>query len=72
MEERLMNDERTRVEGEIDQIKGGVKQAVGKATGDRRTEAEGTLDEVKGNIKEGIADVGDKLEDAKKDLEDRF
>jgi uncharacterized protein YjbJ (UPF0337 family) len=67
-----MSDERLRGEGEIDKIKGNVKQGVGNVTGDRRTEAEGMGDEVKGNIKEGLADLGDKAEDLKQDIKDRF
>ncbi len=67
-----MSDERLRVDGEIDKIKGEVKQGVGNVTGDRRTEEEGRLDEVKGNIKEGLADVGDKAEDTIQDIKDRF
>jgi uncharacterized protein YjbJ (UPF0337 family) len=67
-----MSDERLRVDGEIDQVKGEVKKAVGQATDDKRTEAEGMVDEVKGNIKEGLADAGDKAEDMIKDIKDRF
>lgn len=67
-----MSDEKLRIEGEIDQVKGEVKKAVGQATDDKRTEAEGLLDEVKGNIKEGLADAGDKAEDVVNDIKNRF
>jgi uncharacterized protein YjbJ (UPF0337 family) len=72
MEAWSMSDERLRGEGEIDKVKGNVKQGVGKVTGDQRTEGEGKLDEVKGNIKEGMADLGDKAEDTMQDIKDRF
>ncbi len=63
--------DRTRTEGTIDEVKGNVKDTVGRATGDERTEGEGKLDEVKGNIKQGAADAKDKIEDTGRDITDR-
>ncbi len=42
------------------EIKGDVKENVGKATGDREMEAEGQADQAKGNLKQ----AGDKVKDA--------
>jgi uncharacterized protein YjbJ (UPF0337 family) len=38
-------------------IKGSVKEAVGKATGSRRTEAEGTADRAEGKTRKAVGDV---------------
>jgi uncharacterized protein YjbJ (UPF0337 family) len=42
------------------EIKGNVKEGVGRATGDDELEAEGQADQAKGNIKQ----AGDKIKDA--------
>ena len=63
--------ERTRIEGELDEVKGNVKSTVGRATGDERLEGEGLLDEVTGNLKQAAADVQDKVEDIASDIRDR-
>jgi uncharacterized protein YjbJ (UPF0337 family) len=42
------------------EVKGDVKEALGKATGDRELEAEGQGDQAKGNLKQ----AGDKVKDA--------
>jgi uncharacterized protein YjbJ (UPF0337 family) len=66
-----MGTDRLRGEGTIDEVKGNVKETVGRATGDERTEAEGKLDEVKGNIKQGLADAQDKIDETMKNVTDR-
>lgn len=43
--------------GVIKQVKGGVKQAVGKATGNKTTQAEGMADKVAGKIQKGYGDL---------------
>jgi uncharacterized protein YjbJ (UPF0337 family) len=63
--------ERTRVEGELDEVKGNVESAVGRATGDKRLEGEGLLDDVTGHLKQAAADVQDKIEDIARDIRDR-
>lgn len=57
------------LEGELDNLKGRVKETVGVATGDRELEGEGKLDQLKGkvkevagNIREGIKEKLDKLD----------
>jgi len=42
------------------EVKGDVKENLGKVTGDREMEAEGKGDQVKGNLKQ----AGDKVKDA--------
>jgi len=42
------------------EIKGNIKEGVGRATGDDELEAEGQADQAKGNIKQ----AGDKIKDA--------
>ena len=42
------------------EVKGDVKETLGKATGDRELEAEGKGDQAKGNLKQ----AGDKVKDA--------
>ncbi|WP_084729946.1 CsbD family protein [Streptacidiphilus neutrinimicus] len=40
-------------------VKGGVKKAVGRATGDRSLEAEGRADQAKGDTKQAGAKIKD-------------
>jgi uncharacterized protein YjbJ (UPF0337 family) len=44
----------------VTEIKGKVKEGVGKATGDEEMEAEGKTDKAKGNLKQ----AGEKVKDA--------
>lgn len=44
----------------VTEVKGKVKEEVGKVTGDEEMEAEGQADQVKGNLKQ----AGDKIKDA--------
>lgn len=66
----MLNDDELR--GKANQIKGRVKDAVGKATGDERLRDEGAADEVSGKVQETfgkarrkvgetIEDIGDEL-----------
>jgi uncharacterized protein YjbJ (UPF0337 family) len=52
------------VEGNFDQAKGKVKQAVGDVTDDEQLQAEGTWDRVKGAVKEGVGNVKETVKDA--------
>jgi uncharacterized protein YjbJ (UPF0337 family) len=52
-----------KVENKADEIKGGAKEKVGKATGDKQTENEGKMDQSKANLKQ----AGEKVKDAFKD-----
>ena len=66
----MLNDDELR--GKADQIKGRVKDAVGKATDDERLREEGAADEASGKVQEGfgtarrkagetIEDIGDSI-----------
>jgi len=52
------------IEGNFDQAKGQVKQAVGDATDNEQLQAEGTWDRVKGAVKEGAGEVQKAVKDA--------
>lgn len=43
-----------KLEGKIDQVKGRVREAVGKVTGSKSTELKGKAQRAKGNIKEKL------------------
>ena len=43
-----------KIEGKIDQIKGRVRETVGKVTGKKSTELKGKAERVKGNVKEEL------------------
>ncbi len=55
------------LEGQLDNLKGRIKETVGVATGDRELEAEGKLDELKGKIKDA---AGNLREGIKKKLDE--
>ena len=48
-----------KIDAKADQVKGQVKEGVGRATDDRDLEAEGHGDQAKGNLKE----AGEKVKD---------
>ena len=48
-----------KIDAKADQLKGQVKEGVGRATDDRDLEAEGHGDQAKGNLKE----AGEKIKD---------
>jgi uncharacterized protein YjbJ (UPF0337 family) len=43
-----------KIEGKIDQVKGRVRETVGKVTGKKSTELKGKAQRVKGNIEEKL------------------
>ncbi|WDD92951.1 CsbD family protein [Burkholderia sp. FERM BP-3421] len=49
--------DRNRIDGKLRQIRGSVKEALGKVMGDRRAEAEGLAEQAAGRVQEqaGIA-----------------
>jgi uncharacterized protein YjbJ (UPF0337 family) len=55
------------VKGKYEQVKGSVKEGVGRVTGDSELESEGTADQLKGDVQEGYGGakrkVGDFVED---------
>ncbi|MBT0994492.1 CsbD family protein [Cellulomonas sp. DKR-3] len=57
-----------KIEHGAEELKGKVKEGVGKATDDERLQAEGQADQTSANVKQ----AGDKLGDAKDDVKDAF
>ena len=53
--------DKDRVVGSAKQVKGAVKQAVGKAVGDTKLETEGKADKMKGKVQNAIGGVKDTL-----------
>ncbi|MDT7578894.1 MAG: hypothetical protein QOK35_154 [Pseudonocardiales bacterium] len=56
-----------KIDAKTDQVKGKVKEGVGRATDDRDLEAEGHGDQAKGNIKQ----AGEKVKDSVKNVFDK-
>jgi len=48
--------EKEQVTGKVDELKGKVKQGIGKATNNPGLKNEGTVDEVKGKVKQAYGD----------------
>ena len=57
--------------GEMDQMKGRVKQAAGDLTDDRDLKREGERDEAAGKLKDKVDDVKDTVDDAIDDVKDK-
>ena len=55
------------VKGRVEQAKGGVKEATGKAMDDRDLEAEGKVDKVGGKAQATYGDAKEKAKDIVKD-----
>lgn len=56
--------DKDRIKGSAKQIKGGVKDAVGRATGDTKTQSEGKADKAEGKAQNTVGGVKDKVRDA--------
>jgi uncharacterized protein YjbJ (UPF0337 family) len=56
--------DKDRIEGAGKQIKGAVKDAVGKATGDTKLQGEGKADKAEGKVQNTIGGIKDKARDA--------
>lgn len=53
--------DKDRIKGAAENIKGSVKEAVGKLTGDTKTEAEGKTDKVGGKVQNTVGGIKDTL-----------
>jgi uncharacterized protein YjbJ (UPF0337 family) len=53
--------DKDRVVGSAKQLKGAVKQAVGKAVGDAKLESEGKADKIEGKIQNAVGGLKDTL-----------
>lgn len=60
------------VKGKGKQIKGAVKEELGKVTGDRDLQNSGTADRVEGDVQEGFGKTKRKIGEAVEDLGDRI
>jgi uncharacterized protein YjbJ (UPF0337 family) len=63
LEEKIMAEivDKDRVAGSAKQIKGAVKQTVGKAVGDSKLESEGKADKIAGKVQNAIGGLKDTL-----------
>jgi len=59
LEEEIMDKDR--VVGSAKQVKGAVKQVVGKAVGDTKLESEGNADKIEGKVQNVIGGLKDTL-----------
>jgi len=53
--------DKDRVEGSLKNIKGSVKEGVGKAVGDTKLETEGKLDKAEGKVQNTVGGLKDSL-----------
>lgn len=58
------------VDGNLKQVKGSVKEALGKVTGNTRLEAEGATEKVAGKAQEKLGDAKDAAKKAADKLSD--
>ena len=58
--------DKDRVEGAAKQVKGSIKEAIGKVTGDTQTQAEGAADKAAGKTQNTVGGVKDTARDALK------
>ncbi|MCS3748310.1 uncharacterized protein YjbJ (UPF0337 family) [Xanthomonas arboricola] len=58
--------DKNRIEGTAKQVKGSVKEAIGRVTGDKSTELEGTAEKNVGKVQRKAGEVADKVRDASK------
>jgi uncharacterized protein YjbJ (UPF0337 family) len=67
--------EKEQVTGKVDELKGKVKQGIGKATDNPNLQTEGVIDETKGKVKQAYGDLKDAIKDtdrkAGSDVNDR-
>jgi uncharacterized protein YjbJ (UPF0337 family) len=58
--------DKDRVAGSAKQVKGAVKEAVGKATGDAKLQGDGTADKAEGKVQNTLGGLKDTVRDALK------
>jgi uncharacterized protein YjbJ (UPF0337 family) len=58
--------DKDRVVGSVKQVKGAVKQAVGKVVGDAKLESEGKADRIEGKVQNASGGLKDTVKDALK------
>jgi uncharacterized protein YjbJ (UPF0337 family) len=55
--------DKNRIEGAAKQVKGSIKEAIGKVTGDRVTQAEGIAEKTAGKVQENVGKAADTVKD---------
>ena len=55
--------DKNRIEGATKQVKGSVKEAIGKLTGDKKTEVEGATEKAVGKAQRKVGEFADKVRD---------
>ncbi len=53
--------DKNRIDGKLKQVKGSMKEALGKVTGDRKTEAEGVAEKTQGKLQETAGQTADAI-----------
>ncbi|WDD94104.1 CsbD family protein [Burkholderia sp. FERM BP-3421] len=53
--------DKNRIEGKLKQVKGAVKETLGKVTGDRTTQAEGQAEKTAGKLQEKAGEAADAI-----------
>jgi uncharacterized protein YjbJ (UPF0337 family) len=56
--------DKDRIEGAAKQLKGSVKEAIGKLTGDTKTQAEGMAEKTTGKAQNAVGGAKDSVRDA--------
>jgi uncharacterized protein YjbJ (UPF0337 family) len=56
--------DKDRIEGAGKQIKGGIKEGIGKVTGDEKLKNEGKLDKAEGKVQNTVGGIKDKVRDS--------
>jgi uncharacterized protein YjbJ (UPF0337 family) len=70
--DQLMRINEDEVKGKIDQVKGSVKETVGRATGDPALQNEGADQRASGKFEAGFGKARRKVGEAVKDLGDKL
>jgi uncharacterized protein YjbJ (UPF0337 family) len=58
--------DKDRIDGAAKQVKGSIKEAVGKVTGDSKTQAEGVAEKAAGKMQNSVGGAKDAARDAVK------
>jgi len=61
-----MTMDKNRIDGTAKQVKGSVKEAIGKLTGDKKTQLEGAAEKQVGKAQVKAGEAADKVRDALK------
>jgi uncharacterized protein YjbJ (UPF0337 family) len=58
--------DKDRIEGTAKQVKGSIKETVGKIAGDQKLETEGKIDKATGKVQNAVGGAKDAIRDASK------